>query len=103
MVKIMVADVLATQGARASATRIFTMMNRKQSVPARQGLSLILGPIFLGAFQLFIIIEIWWHRIIEYHIHIRQGILKAAMTYLKNENGSTDQTFATAKSKYRWQ
>ena len=32
------ADVLATQGARASAIMIFTMLNRINSVPARQGL-----------------------------------------------------------------
>ena len=29
-------DVLATQGARASATMIFTMLNRINSVPARK-------------------------------------------------------------------
>ena len=29
------ADVLATQGARASATMIFIMLNRINSVPAR--------------------------------------------------------------------
>ena len=34
MVNIMGADVLATQGARASATMIFTMLNRINSVPA---------------------------------------------------------------------
>ena len=33
------ADVLATQGTRASATMISTMLNRNNSVPARKGLS----------------------------------------------------------------
>ena len=32
---IMAADDLATQGANASATMIFTMLNRNNSVPAR--------------------------------------------------------------------
>ena len=32
------ADVLATQGARVSATMVFTLMNRIDSVFARQGL-----------------------------------------------------------------
>ena len=32
-------DVLATQGARASATMIFTVLSRINSVPARQRLS----------------------------------------------------------------
>ena len=31
------ADVLATQGARASATMMFTMLNQINSVPARKG------------------------------------------------------------------
>ena len=35
MVSIMVADVLAMQGARASATMIFTMLNQINLVPAR--------------------------------------------------------------------
>ena len=35
MVNIMVADVLATQGARASATMIYTMTNRINLAPAR--------------------------------------------------------------------
>ena len=35
---IMVADVLATQGARASATMILSMLNRINFVPERQGL-----------------------------------------------------------------
>ena len=34
-VNIMGADVLATQGTRASATMIFTMLNRINSFPAR--------------------------------------------------------------------
>ena len=33
----MVADVLATQGTRASATMILTKLNRDNSVPAREG------------------------------------------------------------------
>ena len=37
IVNIMCADVLATQGARASATMTFTMMDRINSVPARYG------------------------------------------------------------------
>ena len=36
LVNIMGADVLATQGSRASATIIFTMLSRIDSVPARQ-------------------------------------------------------------------
>ena len=39
MVNIMGADVLATQGARASATMIFTKFNRINLVPAHQGLT----------------------------------------------------------------
>ena len=39
IVNIMGADVLATQGARASAAMIFTKMNRIHSVPARLGLT----------------------------------------------------------------
>ena len=35
IVSIMDADVLATQGARASAPMIFTMLNRINLVPAR--------------------------------------------------------------------
>ena len=35
IVNIMAADVLATQGARASATMILTKLNRDNSVPAR--------------------------------------------------------------------
>ena len=35
MVNIMGADVLATQGARASATMIFTLLNQINLVPAR--------------------------------------------------------------------
>ena len=35
IVNIMGVDVLATQGARASAAMIFTMLNRINSVPAR--------------------------------------------------------------------
>ena len=35
----MAADILATQVARASANVIFAMLNRINSVPARQGLS----------------------------------------------------------------
>ena len=35
IVNIMGVDVLATQGARASAAMIFTMFNRINSVPAR--------------------------------------------------------------------
>ena len=34
----MVADVLVTQGARASATMILTLLNQDNSVPARWGL-----------------------------------------------------------------
>ena len=34
----MAADVLVTQGARASATMILTLLNRDYSVPARWGL-----------------------------------------------------------------
>ena len=33
-------DALATQGARASESMIFTMLNRINSVPARKGLKL---------------------------------------------------------------
>ena len=40
MMNCMGADVLATQGARASATMIFIMLNRNNSFPARWGLSL---------------------------------------------------------------
>ena len=36
----MAADDLVTQGARASATMIFTMLNQINSVPAHQGLSI---------------------------------------------------------------
>ena len=39
IINIMGADVLATQGARASATIIFTMYNWVNLVPARQGLN----------------------------------------------------------------
>ena len=39
IVNIMGADVLATQGAKASATMIFTMLNQINSVPARKGLT----------------------------------------------------------------
>ena len=35
MIDIMGADVLATQGARASVTVIFTILDRIRSVPAR--------------------------------------------------------------------
>ena len=38
-VNIMGADVLATQGARASATMIFTVLNWINSVSAREGLN----------------------------------------------------------------
>ena len=37
MVNIMGADVLATQGARASATKTLTVLNRINSDPARLG------------------------------------------------------------------
>ena len=37
IINIMVVDVLATQGARASVTLIFTMLNPNNSVPVRQG------------------------------------------------------------------
>ena len=39
MVNIMGADVLATQGTRASATMIMTMLNLINSVPTRSGLT----------------------------------------------------------------
>ena len=38
-VDIMAADVLATQGARASATMIFTVLNQIDLVPACYGLT----------------------------------------------------------------
>ena len=38
IVNIMGADVLATQGARASATMVLTVFNQINSVPARWGL-----------------------------------------------------------------
>ena len=38
MVNVVDTYVLATQGARASATMIFTMLNQIDSVPAREGL-----------------------------------------------------------------
>ena len=37
MINILGADVLVTQGARASATMIFTLLNQINSVPERQG------------------------------------------------------------------
>ena len=39
IVNIMGADVLATQGAQASATVIFTMLERINAGPAREGLT----------------------------------------------------------------
>ena len=39
IINIMAADVLATQGARASATMILTYLKRVNSVPKRKGLT----------------------------------------------------------------
>ena len=39
IINIMAADVIAMQGARASATMIFTMLNRINLVPVRQELT----------------------------------------------------------------
>ena len=41
IVNTMAVDVLATQGARASATMILTCLNRDNSVPARLGLNFL--------------------------------------------------------------
>ena len=43
IVNIMDADVLATQGARASATMILTLLNRSNLVPTYWGLNVILN------------------------------------------------------------
>ena len=40
MINIMVADVLATQGAKASRTMMLTLLNRISLVPTRKGLNL---------------------------------------------------------------
>ena len=54
----MVADVLATQGARASATMIFTMLNRINPVPAREELTLKrLGHFFQNVILFFNVVQ----------------------------------------------
>ena len=72
---IMGADVLATRGVRASATMILTMLNRNNSVPAREALGLMTdlsyiliqipqktGPIKVGMDKSSLINLMTWHR-----------------------------------------
>ena len=62
------ADVLATHGARASATMIFTMLNRIDSVPVRWGFNPLRAKFFREN------INIYLHFVSYLHIDTTQVV-----------------------------